>query len=129
MDMATFKSTLDKYGRDNLVEIIFDNVRTWLIKHPKLSDDPAEARRGISKRDENKNLVYTTFDEIVELDEANESIVKTEYLPGVDYDMAQKCRWKIVTHIEHVQGLIFLPADATDKEKQYILDHWDHTIT
>ena len=129
MDLATFKSTLDTYGRDNLVAIIFDNVRTWLIKHPQYSDDPNEARRGIRKKDENGNLVYTSFDDVVRIDDSNESIVKTEYLPGVDYEMAQKCRWEIVTHVEHIQGLLFLPQDATDKEKQYILDHWDHTIT
>ncbi len=129
MDMATFKSTLDTYGHDNLVEIIFDNARTWLIKEPLYSDNPVEAMRGIRKKDEKGNLIYSSFDDKVRIDEANESIVKTEYLPAVDYETSQKVRWDIVTNVEHIQGLLFLPKDASDAEKQYILDHWDHSIS
>jgi len=129
MDLSEFKSTLDTYGRDNLVVIIFDNCRTWLIKRPKPSDDLKEAKRGYAKRDENGKLIYTTFDEMVTIDEANSSLVYIEHQHGVDYETSQKIRWKIVNHVEHVQGLLFLPDEVTDEEKQMILDYWDHTIS
>ena len=129
MDLGEFKSTLDTYGRDNLVVIIFDNSRVWLIKRPKPSDDPALARRGYALRDENNKIMYTTFDEMVEIDEGNSSLVYIEHQHGVDYETSQKIRWKIVNHVENIQGLLFLPDDATDAEKQMILDYWDHTLT
>ena len=51
MDITQAKAILDKYGRENCMQIIFDNGRVWLTCVPKRSKDPKEAKRGLPQRD------------------------------------------------------------------------------
>ena len=134
MDYAQCRQILDKYGEDNCVQIIFDNGRVWLTKIAKLSDDPAEARQGIVKRDEDGNIEYYKFSEIVEMDQETDSMRKKEFQKSVNYKSRERMWWWICTPLENIQGFSFLPKPGegkpalTEKEIQTLIENWDHTI-
>ena len=128
MDYAQARAILDKYGEDRCMQIIFDNGRVWLTNVPKLSTDPMKRLRGIKERDANGHLVFYKFSELVELDEATDSIKMREYQHGVDMKTRDVIRWEIVNPIEGIQGFNFLPEGITEEEERIIREYWDHTI-
>lgn len=134
MDYAQCRAILDKYGEDNCVQIIFDNGRVWLTKVPKLSDNPDEARKGIKMRDKDGHLVYHKFSEIVEFDEATDSMRKKEFQKSVNQKSRSLMWWWICTPLENIQGFSFLPKVGegepalTEEQIKVIIDNWDHCI-
>ena len=63
MDITQAKAILDKYGRENCMQIIFDNGRVWLTCVPKRSTDPKEAKRGLPARDPlTHKIIFEYFD-------------------------------------------------------------------
>lgn len=129
MDYKQAVAILDKYGRDKCMQIIFDNGRVWLANVPKKNSDPVKARLGYPERDEKGNVVYYTFDELFQLDEATDSIQKIEYQHGTSQNIRDRINWLIVNPIEGIQGFNFLPPNLSPEEEQFIRDNWDHSIT
>ena len=129
MDYAQARAILDKYGEDRCMQIIFDNGRVWLTNVPKLSDNPMDRLRGYKQRDAQGRIQFYKFSELVEFDEATDSVKMREHQHGVDMKTRDAIRWDIVTPIECIQGFNFLPDDITEEEEYLIRTQWDHTIT
>lgn len=129
MDYAQARAILDKYGEDKCLQIIFDNGRVWLTCVAKDATDPVQRRRGYKQRDANGKLIFYKFSELVELDEATDSIKMREYQHGVDVNTRNALYWDIVNPIEGIQGFTFVPPDY-DEEQEYILrSNFDVSIT
>lgn len=128
MDYAQAKAILDKYGMENCIQIIFDNGRVWNLIVPKYSTNPKERQRGIKQKDANGRIQFERVADIIEFDEATDSIKMREYQHGVDMKSHELIRWDIVNPIEGIQGFNFFPEDATDDEKYIIRTQWDHYI-
>ena len=128
MDYAQARAILDKYGEDRCMQIIFDNGRVWLTNVPKPAKDPIKAMRGYKEKDANGKIQFYKFSELVELDEATDSIKMREYQKAVDWKSERAIRWDIVSPIEGIQGFNFLPPDLSEDEEYVIRTQWDHTI-
>lgn len=130
MDYAQARAILDKYGEDRCMQIIFDNGRVWLVGNiAKPHPDPMKRRRGEKLRDANGNIVYYKFSEIVELDEATDSIKMREFQHGVDQEVKDVVYWDIVNPIEGIQGFAFIPEGTSPKQVAIIKKYWDPTLT
>ena len=125
MDYAQARAILDKYGEDRCLQIIFDNGRVWLINRAKPDDDPTRRKLGYKKKGPDGKMVFYKFSELVELDEATDSIKFREYQHGVDGDSREAIRWDIVNPIEGIQGFNFLPEGITPEEEYLIRSQWD----
>jgi hypothetical protein len=130
MDYAQARAILDKYGEDRCMQIIFDNGRVWLVGNiAKPHPDPMKRRRGEKLRDANGNIVYYKFSELVEFDEATDSIKMREFQHGVDQEVRDVIQWDIVNPIEGIQGFAFIPEEFDDKQAALIRKYWDPTLT
>lgn len=129
MDITQAKAILDKYGRENCMQIIFDNGRVWLTCVPKRSSDPKEAKRGLPARDPiTKKILFEYFDDLVTFDETTDSVCIKEHQPGTSQDASDYYNWYIVNPCEGIQGFTFIPSDLPEEQKYRIREQWDHTI-
>ena len=130
MDIAQAKAILDKYGRENCMQIIFDNGRVWLTCIPKRSENPTEAKRGLPQRDPvTKKIEFLYFDDLITFDEASDSVCMKEHQPGSSQDAANYYNWLIVNPCEGIQGFAFIPKELPEEQKYRIREQWDHTLT
>lgn len=104
MDMAGFKATLEKYGKDNCYMIMFDNSHACRIKEL------------------NEDKTFKKFDEVVTLDEENELIIFKQELQVIN---KQQCKEPLVVTVvkpvETVQGLFFA-SEYTRKHIDYAIE-------
>lgn len=124
MTIDTFNSILNKYGKDKILGIVFDNMRVWsLVKAKRDPNNPS-----YPLRDENGKKQFYTFDELVTIDTDAEAIVIREYQHGTTAKEREKIQWDIVTPVENIQGFRFAPVDFTEDQIQYIKENWDPTL-
>ena len=126
MTLEEFKSTLNTYGKDKILGIVFDNMRVWSLVVPKRDTSSLSYK---PLRDDDGNIQFYTFDELVTIDEANSSLVMREEQKGTSARGRELVQWDIVTHIENIQGMRFIPKEITDPKRiQFIKENWDATI-
>lgn len=127
MDATSLNAILTKYGKDNCLQIMFNNGKVMnLVKFKMDSTATILLDRTKPTVDATtKKHSFYTFDELVTINTSENVLEKKEHEHVFSGIQENDYNWLAVYPIDMVSGFFFMPSDLTEDQKYTMKSNWN----